>query len=163
MTDLDAAALHHFPLTARAGVAGPGQPHLGHQVGREVALRDHPDQVPVRGVGAGGRHLELHHGGIGDEAHSGQTDRSREALRSAGDLLDLLLRRELQVEAAEQVLQLDLVDLEVTPDQHGHELAVGLEDQGLDQVRGIDPQERGDLVDRPQRRACRPLPDSPAW
>ena len=74
---------------------------------------------------------------------------SGESQRAAGDLEDLLLAGELEVATAESVLELDLVDLEIAPDEDGDEVLVGLEDQGLDEVRRRDPEKLGNLFDGP--------------
>ena len=131
----------------RARVAGRGEPDVDDRRGLEVAAGHDPDQVGVGRVGAGRRRRQTHDGGVGEDPDAGQAHRARKALGAAGDLLDLRLGGELQVGAAERVLELDLVDLEIAADQDRRELLVGLEDQGLDQVGGSDAEERGDFVD----------------
>ena len=70
-------------------------------------------------------------------------------VHNAFDLRDDLVACHLQFPTPQEVLQLDLVQVVVTPQERHYRLAVGKQDEGLHHGRGVNAEERGDLLDGP--------------
>ena len=141
-----------------------GKPDLAGAPGTWIALADNtqigklwrlevpaeigvPD-VMVFLVGADNHIAAVHEGIIGQDAAL-DPDGTDKTPGRTGNGPDRIVHGHLQNVALQVVSDLDLVDFLVPPDQDCYGLAIGAEDERLDDVLGRNLEERADLFDGP--------------
>ena len=121
-------------------MTGFGQGDVGDQIGDEVAGVIGVAVVGVVFICADHEVAAAGNGGVGDAANVGDADGGGGAGNQAGGG-DLLVLGETELVAVEGVLQLDLVDVEVTADGDEDDLAIGGVEHRLEGLRLVDAEE----------------------
>ena len=149
MAHLDAARNVEGLAAAGARVSGAGLREAAPRLDLRVAPLDETGDVPVAPAGSGDGVHGVADGVVAHDPHGlgGELVRPDVADRSSGGLFDLVLGGQCQVVHLEHVLEGNLVDLEVAPEQRDDEAPLGLVDEALDHPRRRDAEELDDVVD----------------